>query len=85
MKNNSSRTKRVSIAVCALAAIMSISMLAGCGKSLTKKRTSNQTTQTQSVNQGKQKQKSNSSSSKKGGTSTNTKSTAMPEKMPSAK
>lgn len=63
MKSNSSKAKRVGIAVCALAAVMSVTMLAGCGKTMTKKKVGNTTTQTQKVDQGK---KSSNSSSKKG-------------------
>lgn len=81
MKSNNSKAKRVSIAVCALAAVMSVSMLAGCGKSMTKKKVSNSTTQTQKVDQGK---KSKSSSSKKGVKSSNNQ-TAAPDNGSAAK
>ena len=81
MKSNNSKAKKVSIAVCVLAAVMSVSMLAGCGKSMTKKKVSNRTTQTQNVDQGK---KSKSSSSKKGVRS-NSKQTAAPDNGSSAK
>ena len=73
MKSNSSKNKRVGIAVCALAAVMSVTMLAGCGKTMTKKKVGNTTTQTQKVDQGK---KSSNSSSKKGVKSNNKQTTA---------